>query len=111
MNEVQIFENEEFGSVRTVEISGKPYFAATDIAKALGYTNPNKAVNDHCRAITKCSTPISGEIQSINFIPEGDIYRLVVRSKLPSAERFESWFFDEALPSIRKNGGYIAAGW
>ena len=108
MNEVQIFENEEFGRVRTVEIDGRPYFAATDIATALGYTNPNKAVNDHCRAITKRSTPISGKIQSINFIPEGDIYRLVVRSKLPSAERFESWVFDEVLPSIRKNGGYIA---
>lgn len=108
MNEVQIFENEEFGRVRTVEIDGRPYFAATDIATALGYTNPNKAVNDHCRAITKRSTPISGKIQSINFIPEGDIYRLVVRSKLPSAERFETWVFDEVLPSIRKNGGYIA---
>ena len=108
MNEVQIFENEEFGSVRTTEIDGKTYFAATDIAKALGYTNPNKAVNDHCRAITKCSTPISGKIQSINFIPEGDVYRLIVRSKLPSAERFESWVFDDVLPSIRKNGGYIA---
>ena len=89
MNEVQVFTNEEFGSVRTTEIDGKTYFTATDIAKALGYTNPNKAVNDHCSAITKCSTPISGTIQSINFIPEGDVYRLVVRSKLPSAERFE----------------------
>ena len=81
---------------------------ATDIAKALGYTNPNKAINDHCRAITKCATPISGKMQEVNFIPEGDVYRLIARSKLPQAERFEKWVFDEVLPSIRKTGGYIA---
>lgn len=75
--------------------------------KALGYTNPNKAVNDHCRAITKRSTPISGKMQDINFIPEGDVYRLIIRSKLPEAEKFESWVFDDILPSVRKNGGYI----
>lgn len=107
MNEIQIFNNEEFGEVRTVEIKGKPYFCGKDVAGALGYTNPNKAVNDHCRAITKCSTPISGKMQEINFIPEGDLYRLIVSSKLPTAEKFERWVFDEVLPSIRKHGGYI----
>ena len=107
MNDLQIFNNKEFGEVRIVEINGKPYFCASDIAKALGYTNPNKAINDHCRAITKCSTPISGKMQEVNFIPEGDVYRLVIKSKLPKAEEFESWIFDEVLPSIRKNGGYI----
>lgn len=106
MGELQIFKNEEFGEVRTVEIEGKPYFCGSDVAKALGYTNPNKAVNDHCRAITKCSTPISGKIQEINFIPEGDLYRLIVSSKLPMAEKFEHWVFDEVLPSIRKHGLY-----
>lgn len=108
MGELQIFKNEEFGEVRTVEIEGKPFFCGSDVAKALRYTNPNKAVNDHCRAITKCSTPISGKIQEINFISEGDLYRLIVSSKLPTAEKFEHWVFDEVLPSIRKHGGYIS---
>ena len=106
MNDIMIFNNEEFGKIRTVEIDGKPYFMATDIAKALGYTNPNKAINDHCRAITKCATPISGKMQEVNFIPEGDVYRLIIRSQLPTAEKFEKWVFDEVLPSIRKTGGY-----
>lgn len=108
MKEIQVFNNTEFGEIRTAEIEGKPYFMATDIAKALGYTNPNKAINDHCRAITKCATPISGKMQEVNFIPEGDVYRLIARSKLPQAEKFEKWVFDEVLPSIRKTGGYIA---
>ena len=73
----------------------------------MGYSNPNKAVNDHCRAITKCSTPISGKIQEINFIPEGDVYRLILKSKLSTAEKFESWVMDEVLPTIRKTVGYI----
>ena len=73
----------------------------------LGYTNPNKAVNDHCRAITKRSTPISGKLQEINFITEGDLYRLITHSKLPAAEQFEKWVFDEVLPSIRKHGAYM----
>ena len=107
MNELKIFSNKDFGDVRTIEFDGKVLFAASDIAKALGYTNPNKAINDHCRAITKRSTPISGKAQDINFIPEGDIYRLIVKSKLPSAEKFETWIFDEVLPTIRKTGGYV----
>lgn len=108
MNELKAFNNPDFGEVRTLEENGKVLFCAADVAKALGYTNPNKAVNDHCRAITKRSTPISGKMQEINFIPEGDVYRLIAKSKLPGAERFESWVFDEVLPSIRKTGGYIA---
>ena len=107
MNGLKIFNNDEFGQVRTIEIDGKPYFMASDVAKALGYTNPNKAINDHCRAITKRSTPISGKMQDVNFIGEGDMYRLITHSKLESAERFESWVFDEVLPTIRKTGGYI----
>lgn len=102
------FNNPDFGEVRTLEENGKVLFCASDVAKALGYNNPNKAVNDHCRAITKRSTPISGKMQDINFIPEGDVYRLIVRSKLPTAERFERWVFDEVLPAIRKHGGYLA---
>lgn len=106
MNDIMVFENSEFGTVRTVELEGKTYFMASDVAKALGYSNPNKAINDHCRAITKCATPISGKMQDVNFIPEGDLYRLISHSKLESAEKFESWVFDEVLPSIRKHGMY-----
>lgn len=107
MEGLQIFSNAKFGEVRAVEIKGKPFFCGSDVAKALGYANPNKAVNDHCRAITKCSTPISGKMQEINFIPEGDLYRLIVSSKLPTAEKFECWVFDEVLPAIRKHGAYM----
>lgn len=104
---VKVFSNVEFGEVRVVVDGEKMLFCGADVARALGYSNPNKAVNDHCRAITKCSTPISGKIQEVNFITEGDIYRLIARSKLPSAEKFESWVFDEVLPTIRKTGGYV----
>lgn len=106
-NQLSVFKNEEFGNVRTIIESNQVLFCGADVAKALGYSNPNKAINDHCRAITKRSTPISGRIQDVNFIPEGDVYRLIVSSKLPSAERFESWVFDEVLPSIRKYGAFM----
>lgn len=108
MNELKVFTNEQFGQVRTLEKNGNILFCGSDVAKALGYTNPNKAIKDHCRAITKRSTPISGKMQDINFIPEGDLYRLIVCSKLPSAEKFERWVFDEVLPTIRKTGGYVS---
>ena len=107
MKDLQIFNSPEFGEIRTLEEDGKILFCAADIAKALGYTNPNKAVNDHCRAITKRSTPISGKMQEINFIPEGDVYRLITHSKLSAAEKFEKWVFDEVLPTIHKHGAYM----
>lgn len=94
MNElVKVFENEEFGNVRIVEEGDKLLFCGSDIVKALGYTNLSKAVNDHCRCITNryVPHPQSAEKQiEMLFISEGDIYRLVARSKLPSAEKFES---------------------
>lgn len=108
MNDLQIFNSEEFGEIRTIEEDGKVLFCASDVAKALGYERPNNAVATHCRATLKRGTPISGKMQEINFIPEGDVYRLITHSKLPSAEKFESWVFDEVLPAIRKTGGYIA---
>ncbi len=108
-NELKIFESEEFGKVRTLIINEKPYFyfCASDIAKSLGYSNTNDAIFRHCRAIVKHDTPISGKIQAINFIPEGDVYRLIMKSKLPTAEKFESWVMDEILPTIRRTGGYV----
>ena len=108
MNELQIFNSEEFGQVRTVEINGKPYFVANDVAKALGYVETAKAIRTHCKGVSEMDIPSKGGIQCMKIIPEGDIYRLIVRSKLPSAENFEKWVFDEVIPSIRTNGGYIA---
>ena len=107
-NELRVFENAEFGSVRTVEIEGKPYFVANDVTKALGYSNSRDAVARHCKGVVKRDTPTTSASQSMSYIPEGDLYRLITHGKLPSAERFESWVFDEVLPSIRKNGGYIS---
>lgn len=107
-NKLQLFENEEFGRLEVLMIDGKPYFPATDTATILGYTNPRKAINDHCKGVTNRSVLTNGGTQTKKFIPEGDLYRLIIRSKLPSAERFERWVFDEVLPSIRQHGAYIA---
>ena len=106
MNELQIFNSEEFGDIRTIEIDGKPYFVGTDVAKALGYNNPRDAVSRHCKGVVKRDTPTSSGIQSMSYINEGDLYRLIMKSKLPSAEKFESWVMDEVLPTIRKTGSY-----
>ena len=106
MNELQIFNSGEFGEIRTIEIDGKPYFVGTDVAKALGYSNPRKAILDHCKGVTKRDTPTSSGVQLMSYINEGDLYRLIMKSKLPSAEKFESWVMDEVLPTIRKTGSY-----
>lgn len=106
MNELQIFNSGEFGEIRTIEIDGKPYFVGTDVAKALGYNNPRDAVSRHCKGVVKHDTPTSSGIQSMSYINEGDLYRLIMKSKLPSAEKFESWVMDEVLPTIRKTGSY-----
>lgn len=108
-NEMQIFNNEEFGEIRTVVIEGEPWFVGRDIAKALGYARPEGAVTKHCRHPLKQGIPHpqspDKEIEAL-VIPEGDMYRLISRSKLKSAERFEEWVFDEVLPTIRKTGTY-----
>lgn len=108
--DLKIFSNEKFGEVRTVSIEGKIYFVANDIAKILGYNKPNNAINTHCRYALKQGIPHpqnkNKEIE-VNMIPEGDVYRLIMKSKLDSAQEFESWVMDEVLPSIRQTGGYI----
>lgn len=109
MNELKVFENSEFGQVRTVDIGGKTYFVANDVAKSLGYAETAKAVRTHCKGVSEMDIPTNGGIQKMKVIPEGDIYRLVIKSQLPSAERFESWIFDEVIPSIRKHGMYAMA--
>lgn len=107
MKELMIFNNPEFGQIRTIEEDGKVLFCGSDVAKALGYKRPKDAVSAHCKGAVKRRTLTNGGEQEMNFIPEGDIYRLAARSELPGADQFERWIFDEVLPSIRKNGGYI----
>ena len=106
-NKIEVFTKAEFGGLRTVNVGDKIMFVASDVAKMLGYSNPRKAIIDHCKGVTKHDTLTNGGIQAINFIPEGDVYRLITHSKLPAAEKFESWVFDEVLPSIRKRGAYM----
>jgi len=109
MKNLQVFRNTEFGELKVLVIDGKEYFPATDCARMLGYSNPHKAVIDHCRYLTKREVPHpqnSEKTININYIPEGDLYRLIVKSQLPAAERFEKWVFDEVLPTIRKHGIY-----
>ena len=108
-NEIKIFEHEQFGSVRTYEENGKVFFCGTDVANALGYAKPYNAVSTHCRYTLKRGIPhpqSPNKTIEVAFIPEGDLYRLITHSKLPSAESFECWVFDEVLPSIRKYGMY-----
>lgn len=109
MTNITIFKNNDFGEVRTLEQGGKTLFCGSDVAKALGYARPNDALKAHCRHTVKCSTPhpqSPGKSIEMLFIPEGDLYRLIVNSKLPSAEKFEKWVFDEVIPTVRKHGLY-----
>ena len=107
MNELQIFNSDEFGEIRTVEIDGKPYFVGADVAKALGYKDTVNALKQHCRGVVKHHLIDSlGRNKEASFTTEGDLYRLIMKSKLPSAEKFESWVMDEVLPTIRKTGSY-----
>lgn len=110
-NMIKTFVNEEFGSVRTLEENGRVLFCGSDVAKALGYSKPNNAISAHCRCALKRGIPhpqSSDKIITMTFIHEGDVYRLVAHSRLPSAEKFESWIFDEVLPTIRRTGGYVS---
>lgn len=107
MNELQIFNNPEFGEIRTLDENGVPLFCGNDVAKALGYAVPRKALFDHCKGVLKRNIPTNGGIQEMSFIPESDIYRLVFSSKLPTAEKFTDWVTTEVLPSIRKHGAYM----
>lgn len=117
MSNIQVFDNPEFGAVRTLEENGTILFCATDAAKALGYSNPRDAVGRHCRGVVKRDGVsqttnqhgvTTNQTVEMSFIPESDLYRLIFSSKLPNAEKFTDWVTGEVLPSIRKNGGYIA---
>ena len=117
-NQIQQFHNEEFGSIDILMIDSKPYFPATECARVLGYKNPRDAISKHCRAdgvakrdgVTLTTNQHGATTQQTvekTYISEGNLYRLITRSKLPAAERFETWVFDEVLPTIRKHGAYV----
>lgn len=106
-NTIQTFTNRAFGTIRTIEHDGTVLFCGRDVATALGYANTKDALARHCKGVANhypLQTP--GGTQDARFITEGDLYRLIASSKLPTAARFESWVFDEVLPSIRKHGVY-----
>lgn len=108
MNEIKIFENQEFGKVRALEIDGKPYFVGKDVAEALGYANPKNAVPQHVSGEDKLSTQIeyAGQRREVTVINESGLYALIFGSRLESAQRFKRWVTFEVLPSIRQTGGY-----
>lgn len=112
MEEIRVFNDPQFGDIRTAKIDGKDYFCGNDVASALCYSSPKNAVTRHCKgALYWCP---SGETQEMKYIPEGDMYRLIVKASTQSnseevkkkAEEFEKWIFDTVLPSLRMNGSY-----
>ena len=107
-NTIKTFVNEESGSVRTIEENGKILFCGSDVAKALGYRRPKDAITAHCKGAVKRRLLTNGGAQEMKMISEGDVYRLISHSRLPSAEKFESWIFDDVLPTIRRTGGYVS---
>ena len=110
-NEVQIFENAEFGKVRTIVKDGEPYFVGKDVADILGYTNSRKAIGDHVDEEDKNTVTIRDGIQgnpNVTIINESGLYSLILSSKLPAAKKFKRWVTSEVLPSIRKTGSYTA---
>ena len=107
-NDITIFNNELFGSVRTMMIDDNPWFFGKDIAEALGYKRPSDAIAQHCKHTVKHRiVDNTGFEQPMNIIPESDVYRLIIKSKLPEAEKFEEWVMEEVLPQLRMSGVYI----
>ena len=110
MEDLKLFQSPIFGQVRTVIVNGQVMFAATDIARCLGYVNPKDAVIRHCKSdgVVFCDLiDAMGRNQRAKFITKGNVIRLVASSELPQAEKVESWIFDEVIPSVLETGGYI----
>ena len=106
---VTSYFSERKSEIRNVFVNDEPYFVGSDVANALGYTNSRKALSDHCRYVTKSYIPHPQNPKKkleVSVIPEGDVFRLIMKSTLPSAQVFESWVMDEVLPSLRKKGYY-----
>ena len=109
--DIQVFNNEQFGALRTYDEDGQILFCGKDVAASLGYKDTTNAMKRHCRGVAK-RHPIQdslGRTQEAVFITEPDLYRLITHSKLPTAEKFERWVFEEVLPAIRRTGGYMVA--
>ena len=110
MNELMLFNNKEFGEIRVINISNEPWFVGKDIASILGYSDPSATISKKCKhkrkeMISHCQNGKVVKTQT-TLINEGDLYRLIIGSKLPSAQKFEEWVMDEVLPSIRKTSKY-----
>ena len=109
MNELMVFNNAEFGNVRTMEINGEPWFVGKDVASALGYAKPRNAIATHVDEEDKKDAPIRGDLggtQEMTIINESGVYALIFGSKLPNAKKFKHWVTSEILPAIRKTGTY-----
>ena len=117
-NGIKVFQNEQFGKVRTLDEDGKVLFAAVDVARALGYSNTNDAIGKHCRRdgvakregvseTTNQHGKTTMQAVEMTYITESNVYRLIAHSRLPAAEKFERWVFDEVLPTIRQYGAYV----
>lgn len=108
VNVFEVFENSEFGSVEVYFWNEKEYFNANQVAELLGYKNTRDAIRRHCKGVVEHSTLKNNGGYPLKLIPEGDLYRLIIGSQLPTAEEFEKWIFDEVIPTIRKTGGYVS---
>lgn len=109
MNQLKVFENQSFGDLEILEKEEKVFFPAADVAKKLGYAKPHDAISRHCKEMGTLFHGVidsMGRMQNKKFIDEGNLYRLIVNSKLPQAEQFERWVFDEVLPELRRSGSY-----
>lgn len=110
MNNLKVFENQEFGKIRIILISSEPWFVGNEIAKTLGYTNPQKAIRDHVdeddRRDERIVHPLGG-VQETRVINESGLYSLILSSKLPTAKKFKRWVTSEVLPAIRRHGAYL----
>ena len=109
-NQLNMVQHDKFGKMEILMVDDKPHFPATECATILGYSNPQKAIRDHCRkdgCTNRSVIDRLGREQEKRYINEGNLYRLIARSKLPVAVQFETWVFDEVLPSIRKHGAYL----
>ena len=106
MEKLQTITHPQFGQLSVIIIDGMEYFAANECAAMLGYSVPKDAISRHCKGALKRRLPTKGGNQEIKFIPESDVWRLIIRSKLPHAEAIERWIMDDVLPSIRKTGTY-----
>lgn len=113
ISEIKAYNHPLFGNVRMFVENGKPWFCATDIASSLGYANPQKAIRTHCvsKGVTEMDTPTQNQygavvMQRMKYISEGNIYRLTAKSELPKAEEFESWIFDDLVPTVINTGNY-----